>query len=152
MVKATAYWSGGYRCRVSVRHFELVADEPATVPGGTDAGPQPTELLLAALASCFAMALAHVARKRQVELPDLRVTAVGEHRGPAFGSLRVEVRSGDGALVRPLLKSAAALCYVSNTLRQAPPVDYVIVEGEETEAGSTQGRGYGFDLEGGPPG
>jgi uncharacterized OsmC-like protein len=136
MVKATAYLSGGYRCRLSVRHFELVADEPPSVPGGTDAGPQPTELLLAALASCFAMALAHVARKRQVELPDLRVTAVGEHRGPAFGALRVEVRTGgDGAVVRSLLRSAAALCYVSTTLRQAPPVDYVIVEGGDAEAG-----------------
>jgi putative redox protein len=130
-VKVTAYWSGGYRCRLPVRQFELVADEPETVAGGTDAGPQPTELLLAALASCFAMALAHVARRRGVELADLRVTAVGDHRGPAFGSLRVEVRSGgDGARVRPLLRSAAALCYVSNTLRQAPPVEYVIVEGE----------------------
>jgi putative redox protein len=131
IVEVTAYWSGGYRCRVPIRQFQLLADEPEEVAGGTDTGPTPTELLLASLATCFAMALAHVARKRRVELPeDLSVTAVGEYAGPSFGALRVEVRSSHPQeQLQPLLDRAAALCYVSNTLRNAPRVEYRAVPG-----------------------
>jgi putative redox protein len=129
-VEVTAHWDGGYRCHIPVRQFELTADEPETVPGGTDAGPTPTELLLAALASCFAMSLAHVARKRRIELTDLSVTAVGDYDGPRFGALRIEVRSSqDRELLEPLLQRAASLCYVSTTLRSAPPVDCVVLDG-----------------------
>jgi len=129
-VEVTAYWSGGYRCRVPIRQFELNADEPETVAGGTDTGPTPTELLLASLATCFTMALAHIARKRRVDLPgDLSVTAAGEYAGPGFGALRVEVRCSHppGDLAQ-LLEWAAGICYVSNTLRNAPKVEYVIRE------------------------
>jgi putative redox protein len=131
IVEVTAYWSGGYRCRVEVRQFQLLADEPPEVAGGTDTGPTPTELLLASLATCFAMALAHVARKRRVELPDdLAVTAVGHHTGPSFSALRVEVRSSlPDEQLRPLLELAGRVCYVSNTLRNAPEVEYLIVPG-----------------------
>jgi putative redox protein len=131
IVEVTAYWSGGYRCRVPVRQFELLADEPEEVAGGTDTGPTPTELLLASLASCFVMALAHVAGRRRVELPpDLAVTAVGDYDGPRFGALRVEVRSSHPReQLEPLLERAATLCHVSNTLRGAPAVEYLIVPG-----------------------
>ncbi len=50
--------------------------------GGTDTGLMPTELFCAALASCFCLAVAHVARKRSIELPDLQVTATAERAGP----------------------------------------------------------------------
>lgn len=127
-MEVTAYWSGGYRCRIPIRQFELLADEPETVAGGTDTGPTPTELFLASLATCFTMALAHIARKRRVELPDdLAVTAVGDYSGPSFGGLRVEVSSSHPeAELRQLIEWAAGVCYVSNTLRNAPAVEYVI--------------------------
>lgn len=127
-MEVTAYWSGGYRCRLPIRQFQLQADEPESVAGGTDTGPMPTELLLAALASCFTMALAHVARKRRVDIPkDLAVTAYGEHRGPSFDSLRVEVRSSQPLdELEALFDRAAALCYVSNTLRNAPRIEYAV--------------------------
>jgi putative redox protein len=128
IVEVTAYWSGGYRCRIPIRQFELTADEPESVAGGTDTGPTPTELFLASLATCFTMALAHIARKRRVELPDdLAVTAVGEYDGPSFGGLRVEVSSSHPAEeLERLVEWAAGVCYVSNTLRNAPKVHYVI--------------------------
>jgi uncharacterized OsmC-like protein len=129
-VEVTAHWEGGYRCRVPVRQFELHADEPESVAGGTDTGPQPTELLLAALASCFAMAMVYVAARKRLEITDLAVTAIGEHKGPSFGALRVEVRSSQPKeQLEPLLKHAATVCYVSNTLRNAPAVEYVVVTG-----------------------
>ena len=64
----SARWDGGWRAVVTAGEFELRVDEPVTVDGGTGTGPQPTELLLGAVASCFTLAVAHVARKRGREL------------------------------------------------------------------------------------
>jgi len=105
---------------------ELVIDEPLSAGGG-GAGPQPTEVFLASLASCFTLAVHHVARKRGVELPDLAVRAVGEYDGPRFVRLVVEVSSTMVAeQLEPLLARAAAVCYVSNTLRAVSEVEVVL--------------------------
>ncbi len=111
-----------------MRQFEIVVDEPAEV-GGTDEGPQPTELFLASLASCFAMSVAHVARKRGIELADLSVVADGEYDGPRFARLRLVVRSSHP---RPALdeiaRRAVSYCYISNTLAHRPAVEVRIGE------------------------
>ena len=103
-------------------------DEPLSA-GGDDSGPQPTEVFLASLASCYALAIAHVARKRSIELADVTVRAVGEYDGPRFVKVRVEVNSSHprGEL-EPLLSRASAVCYVSNTLRAVDDVEVVLVD------------------------
>ncbi|HVL04348.1 MAG TPA: OsmC family protein [Acidimicrobiales bacterium] len=107
----------------------IVVDEP-THAGGGDAGPQPTEVYLASVASCFTLAVYHVARKRGIELPDLRVRAVGQYEGPSFVKVRVEVSSSfSRAEMEPLLERASAVCYVSNTMRAVDDIDVVLVEG-----------------------
>ncbi len=125
-VEVTARWEGAYRCRVSVRHFDLRVDEPVD-HGGGDTGVQPTELLLSSLASCFTLAVAHVAGKRGIELPDLSVRAVGDYDGLRFGKIRVEVSSSHprAALLR-LVERARPFCYVSNTLRGPPELEFVV--------------------------
>ena len=60
----------GFRCRVAAGGHEFVADEPRAV-GGTDAGPSPYELLLAALGACTAMTL-----RLYIERKKLPITAV----------------------------------------------------------------------------
>ena len=72
--------TGAYSAVVTARHHELVVDEPLHV-GGDDLGMMPTELMASALASCFCLAVAHVARKRDIELPGLRVTVDAERIG-----------------------------------------------------------------------
>jgi uncharacterized OsmC-like protein len=130
MMPVTAYWEGGYSCRVVVRNrFELRADEPPE-EGGADTGPAPTELLLASLASCFAMALVYVGRKRQVELPgDLAVTAFGEYARMRIRKIRVEVAA---SLARPQLEGlvgeAVRYCWVSNTLEGGPELEFAVAE------------------------
>ena len=73
-------WNGGMRAVTQAGNFEVVVDEPAT-SGGTDTGPQPTDLLLVSVSSCLALALAWVARKRGVDLLGLDVIAVGRYAG-----------------------------------------------------------------------
>jgi organic hydroperoxide reductase OsmC/OhrA len=83
----------------------------------------PTDLLLASISSCYALALAWAARKRGVELPDLAVTATGTYAGPRFAALELTVDTSLPAdQVQPLLEPAKRVCYVSNTFASAPPL------------------------------
>jgi putative redox protein len=117
---ATAVWRGGWRCDVQAGDFALVVDEPPSA-GGTGLGPMPTDLLLASLSSCYALALAWAARKRGFELPDLEVTATGSYEGPRFAAVALTVTTSlDPDRVTPLLEPARRVCYVSNTLARAP--------------------------------
>jgi uncharacterized OsmC-like protein len=129
-----------------VRDFELIADEPVKL-GGTDAGPMPTELFLSSLAACFAMSVAHVARKRGVELPDLTVRAHGEYEGLRFSRIRVEVQSSHPRdELDAFIRRAISYCYVSNTLRQKSEIEYVAAEAP----GVGDAGGHGAGDPGGP--
>lgn len=122
-----ARWEAGYRTDVAVREFRFVADEPPR-SGGEDAGAMPTEYLLVALSSCFAMALAHVARKRDLEVGPLTVRAVATYDGPSFSAIDLEVVFDQGPPegVEALVARATRVCYVSNTLRRAPDVTVTV--------------------------
>jgi len=122
-----ASWEGGYRCTVASRQFRIRIDEPEDAGGG-DTGPQPSEVFLASLAGCFTLALYHVAKKRDIELPDITVTATGVYEGPGFARLALEVTSGAGReVIEPLLEPAKRVCYVSNTLRNVSEVEVSLV-------------------------
>lgn len=122
-----ASWEGGYRCTVASRQFRIRIDEPENAGGG-DTGPQPSEVFLASLAGCFTLALYHVAKKRDIELPDITVTATGFYEGPGFARLALEVKSGAGReVMEPLLEPARRVCYVSNTLRNVSEVEVSLV-------------------------
>jgi putative redox protein len=119
---ARALWTGGWRCEVEAGGFTLVVDEPADV-GGTGTGPMPTDLLLASLSSCYALALAWAARKQGFELPDLEVTATGTYQGTRFAALVLTVESSLAEdRLSALLETAKRACYVSNTFAHVPSV------------------------------
>jgi uncharacterized OsmC-like protein len=65
--------SGGLEQSIQVRDHHLTADEPAE-GGGRDAGPNPYELLLAALGACTAMTLRMYADRKQWPLEGVEVT------------------------------------------------------------------------------
>jgi len=124
-----AKWEGGMRCRVDAGRFRLTVDEPESA-GGTDAGPQPTDLFLASVASCFTLAMAWSARRRGVELTAVQVTAEGQYAGPRFESITIAVRAaGPEADIDELAAEAQRVCYVTNTLRELPRVEVVSEDG-----------------------
>lgn len=124
----SADWDGGWRAVVTAGEFELRVDEPPTVDGGTGTGPQPTELLLGAVASCFTLAVAHSARKRRVPLRALHVDAIGTYDGPRFSAIRVVVTAAEptGPELARLVAVAERVCYVTRTLAGSPELTFEI--------------------------
>ncbi len=53
----------GFETEVEIREHRLIIDEPVDA-GGTDSGPQPTELLAASLASCTTITLVMYADRK----------------------------------------------------------------------------------------
>jgi len=111
-------WLGAWRCDVSAGDFNLKIDEPESVVGGTNQGPQPTDLLLASISSCFTLALAHTARKRSLDVQEIRVDVTGQYDGPSFSRIDINAFVDcDAADLPRLLSGAERVCYVTNTLR-----------------------------------
>jgi uncharacterized OsmC-like protein len=117
---------------VTGRGHVLRADEPPEA-GGEDTGPMPTELLAAGLASCFAAAVAWAAAKRRIPLADLEVD-VTPHRAPGeprHGRYEVVVRSSTPREeLEPAFELATRYCWVSNTLRTPPEIEYRLETGD----------------------
>jgi uncharacterized OsmC-like protein len=130
-LEVTATFRGGYRADVRARGHELRVDEPAE-SGGTDEGMMPTELFCAALASCFCLALGHVARKREIDLPGLEVTVRSVRAGRELRYERFVVESAadvDDDVLGRLIERARPFCWVSNTLAAGVEVEYVRASG-----------------------
>lgn len=124
-LEASAAWMGDYESRVQVRGHELAVDEPG--PVGGDSGMMPTELLCASIASCFCLALAHVAGKRERELPGLRVVVRAQRAGRELRYRHFEIEAQADVPERDLaalLEPARRVCWVSNTLAHGVELSY----------------------------
>src|SRR5262249_10509719 len=64
--------AAGFAQQISVGRHQLAGDEPTSL-GGTDVGPNPYELLLAALGCCTSMTVAMYARRKQWPLEAVTV-------------------------------------------------------------------------------
>jgi putative redox protein len=64
--------AAGFAHEIVVGPHRLLGDEPTAV-GGTDTGPNPYDLLLAALGSCTSMTVAMYARRKQWPLQAVTV-------------------------------------------------------------------------------
>lgn len=118
----SARWDRGQSAVTDIRGIRLAIGEDAP-PLGTTPAPLPTEVLLASVASCFTIALAFVAAKRNLQLPGLRVDVNGSYDGPRVAAIDISVSSdADPDLVNELIPRAERLCYVTNTLRHPPQI------------------------------
>jgi uncharacterized OsmC-like protein len=62
----------GFRTQITAGNHQLIADEPKEA-GGTDEGPSPYELLLAALGACTAMTLKMYVGRKKLPVTDVEV-------------------------------------------------------------------------------
>ena len=62
----------GFRTQITAGKHQLIADEPKE-SGGTDEGPSPYELLLAALGACTAMTLKMYVERKKLPVTDVEV-------------------------------------------------------------------------------
>ena len=72
-MKATASRDNGFRHSVKIRSHELTVDERSEHGGGDD-GPEPLELLAAALASCTAVTMEMYAQRKGWDVGGVEVT------------------------------------------------------------------------------
>jgi putative redox protein len=119
----------GFAQEISARAHRFVADEPVS-NGGTDTGPTPYDLLLAALGSCASMTVALYARRRAwpLEQVTVRLRHFNIHATDCAECESKEVRLDrvewtfrfSGALTgtqRARLLEIAQMCPVHRTLR-----------------------------------
>lgn len=125
----------GLRSEAQARQFNLIIDEPAVL-GGTDQGPNPAELVLAALAACqeityrlYADALGIPLNGVSVKVAgdlDLRgFFAVDDQVRPGFGEIRADVTLDTPASPEAIEQLRAIVnqhCPVLDILRNATPV------------------------------
>jgi putative redox protein len=80
----------GYEHEVEIRDHRLIIDEPED-EGGSNAGPRPTELLAASLATCTAITIEMYAGRKEWELGQVEVAV--DYTTPSRGeAARFEVK------------------------------------------------------------
>lgn len=119
MPSALARRRKNYETEVEIRQHRLIVDEPED-NGGNDAGPRPSEMLAASLASCTAITVLMYAGRKGWELGDLEVavdhTAPSVHDSPSFTvEIRTPAELSDEQRERILV--IAGKCPVHRTLK-----------------------------------
>lgn len=75
--KVTASLNGGVLSKIKVRDFEIISDEPAAL-GGTNKGPNPVELVLAALAACQEIVISAYAAVLGIKVDGVDIEVKGD--------------------------------------------------------------------------
>ncbi len=91
--KSSSELIDGFRSDVSIRNHRIVVDEPAQL-GGTDAGPNPIELLLASLGACQEITYKAYASAMGIPIDSVSVELEGEIDLRGFFGVDDRVRAG----------------------------------------------------------
>jgi uncharacterized OsmC-like protein len=128
------------RTTVTTRGFEFVVDEPAAL-GGDDAGPNPVEYLLGALAGCLNVVGHLVADEMGFDLDGIEFRIEGDLDPAAFQGADTDARAGyqdvrvelvpetdaDEATLDEWLSQVEARCPVSDNVGAATPMSLSVV-------------------------
>jgi len=91
MRNAVARRVKGHEHEIQIRGHRLIADEMQK-DGGGDAGPRPTELLAASLASCTAATIEMYLDRKEVELGEVEVSVDYEPPAKVGEAPRIDVK------------------------------------------------------------
>ena len=107
---------GKLQQRIAIGKHGIVSDAPEAL-GGEDAGPEPHDLLAAALAACTALTVTMYARRKGMLLDDVRVRIThGPEEGAYALHRHIEYIGALGAQDRERLTYIANKCPVHKTL------------------------------------
>lgn len=116
MVKIHKAADGRMKQLVEVGGNTFFADVPEAL-GGDNAGPEPHDLLDAALGSCTALTVTMVARRKQMPLEDVRVDVTREEAGGLYKlHRRIELVGALTAEQREYLLGIANKCPIHKAL------------------------------------
>ena len=133
----------GFRSQAQVRQFQLTVDEPEEL-GGSDTGPNPVELVLAALGTCQEITYRLYADAMGIPLRGVSVKVEGDldPRGffavdggktrPGYRGVRATVTldsSAPEADLKRLRETVDRHCPVLDIIRNPVPVDLTIARG-----------------------
>ena len=137
----------GLRSETKIRQFSLTVDEPPNL-GGTDAGPNPVELVLASLATCQEITYRAYATALGIPLESVSVKLEGSLDLRGFFAVKDGVRAGfsevhgvvnlkssaPAADLAKLKEAVDAHCPVLDILRAPVPVDIRLETERATQA------------------
>lgn len=139
--------SSGFAQEITAGPHQLEADEPASA-GGTDTGPSPYDLLLAALGSCTSMTISMYARRKgwpleavTVRLRHSRIHAEDcadcETQAGRLDRIEreIELAGNLAEAQREALRAIADKCPVHRTLTLEVRIDSTLLPAERTHAG-----------------
>lgn len=128
MSRVKINWLRDYQTEIEVRGLHHLKGDEAPEYGGEDTGPMPTDYLLVAVGTCMCLAVAHVAKKRRLPLGQLKV-GVSAHKHEQefrFDSIDLLIQADlPPDQLQPLIEQARRVCFVSNTITAACPINMV---------------------------
>jgi putative redox protein len=124
MSQISVQHQSGDRFAITVRGHTLVVDQP----GSGDAGPTPTELFVASLASCTAFFARRFLSRHGIADGELTVACefgwAADHSRVESVALRIETPHGIPEALRPALTRVVEHCTVHESIRVAPSVTF----------------------------
>jgi len=138
VIRSRVEWDHeGVRSIADMNGKKLIIDEPKVL-GGTDLGPNPVELILAALGSCLVVLAASLAPDHQVEFSNLKIELEGDLDPDGYMEKNPDVRVGYQEIryrvlldspseqqdIQALLAHVERLCPVKDTLAGVPIISF----------------------------
>ncbi len=120
---------------IKARKFQIIVDEPQEL-GGTDAGANPVEYVLAAFAGCLNVVSHMVAKEMNFELRGIEIDLVGDLDPSKLFGMDVDSRAGykqitvtlkpdcdvDKEILTQWMHTVESRCPVSDNILHATPV------------------------------
>jgi len=78
---------GALQCRIQIGPHTIISDAPRTY-GGEETGPEPHDLLAAALAACTSLTVTLYARRKSMDMQDIEVSIQHGQKGDAYEFVR----------------------------------------------------------------